>query len=275
MVRPGTYELLDEALAVGADIVGGLDPSSIDRDPKGSLDAIFALAVKHSKPIDIHLHEPGELGAFTLELIMERTQAEGLQGMVGVSHAFCLGMPDQARVAGLMARVAELDIRIFSNGSPKATCPSVQALRAAGVKIEIGCDGIRDTWGPCTARYAAPRPGSVGTKMPCGRDDELNLLIDTGRRVAEREAIGVKGHTLAVGAHARPDASRAGCKTPDMPWSRRHCAPCRVVKAGKVGRTCRRTLRGWDQKTMTLLRDLTLGERPNGRTALTAAWVLG
>ena len=35
-----------EALAMGADVVGGLDPSSMDRDPKASLDAIFRLAEK-------------------------------------------------------------------------------------------------------------------------------------------------------------------------------------------------------------------------------------
>ena len=70
MVRPGTLDLLDAAMAAGADIVGGLDPSSMDRDPKGQLDAIFALAQKHDASIDIHLHEPGELGAFTMELIL-------------------------------------------------------------------------------------------------------------------------------------------------------------------------------------------------------------
>lgn len=199
MVRPGTRELLDEALAAGADIVGGLDPSSIDRDPKGSLDAIFALAVKHSKPIDIHLHEPGELGAFTLEMIMDRTEAEGLQGMVGVSHGFCMGMPDQARVAALMARVAELDIRVFSNGSPKATCPSLQALRAAGVKVGIGCDGIRDTWGPWGQPDMLHRARIAGMKNGMRRDDELELLLDIASR-GGAEAIGVEGHTLDIGA---------------------------------------------------------------------------
>lgn len=106
MIRPGVYELLDEALAMGADVVGGLDPSSMDRDPKASLDAIFRLAEKHGKPIDIHLHEYGELGAFTLEEIIIRTRAHGMQGKVGVSHCFCLGMPDPHRIGPLMDQVA-------------------------------------------------------------------------------------------------------------------------------------------------------------------------
>ncbi len=33
--RPGTLELMDEAMKAGAEVVGGLDPCAIDRDPKG------------------------------------------------------------------------------------------------------------------------------------------------------------------------------------------------------------------------------------------------
>lgn len=60
--RPGTVELMDEALRMGAEVVGGIDPCTMDRDPKGHVDTIFALSQKHGRPIDIHLHEPGELG---------------------------------------------------------------------------------------------------------------------------------------------------------------------------------------------------------------------
>lgn len=201
IVRPGTYELLDEALANGADVVGGLDPSSFDRDPKASLDATFALAVKHGKPIDIHLHEAGELGAFTLEMILERTRAHGLAGLVGVSHAFCLGMPDQARVAHLIEQVAALDIRIFSTGAPSASCPSVQALRAAGVEVGIGCDGIRDTWGPWGQPDMMDRARIVGMKNKMRRDDELELLLHI-TSTGGADAIGVAGHSLEIGASA-------------------------------------------------------------------------
>ncbi|WP_226781649.1 amidohydrolase family protein [Oceaniglobus trochenteri] len=201
MVRPGTAELLDEALSAGADVVGGLDPSSFDRDPKASLDTTFALAVKHGKPIDIHLHEPGELGAFTMEMIMDRTETEGLQGRVGISHAFCLGMPDQARVAGLIDRLARLDMRIFTTGAPSATCPSLLALRAAGVKVGIGCDGIRDTWGPWGQPDMLDRARIVGMKNKLRRDEELVALLDTAT-TGGAAAIGIADHTLEVGAPA-------------------------------------------------------------------------
>lgn len=201
MVRPGTYELLDRALAAGADIVGGLDPSSMDRDPKGSLDAVFRLAEKHGKPIDIHLHEYGELGAFTLEMTLERTRAHGMQGKVGVSHCFCMGSPDQGRNAALMEQVAREDVRIFSTGHPSAQIPSLQAMRKAGIKVGLGCDGIRDTWGPWGQPDMLHRARIVGMKNAMRRDDELELLLDCTAR-GGAEAIGVAGHEVQAGAVA-------------------------------------------------------------------------
>ncbi|WP_044008801.1 amidohydrolase family protein [Leisingera methylohalidivorans] len=148
MTRPGTLELLDAALRGPADVVGGLDPCGMDADPKGQLDAVFALAEKHGKPIDIHLHEPGELGAFSMEMIIERTCALGMQGRVTVSHAFCLGMPDRDRARALVAQLAEAQIHIATVATPFRPVPLAEDLRAAGVTLCAGSDGIRDTWGP-------------------------------------------------------------------------------------------------------------------------------
>jgi cytosine/adenosine deaminase-related metal-dependent hydrolase len=148
MSRPGTLALMEAAMANGADVVGGLDPCGIDRNPKGQLDAVFALAEKHGKPIDIHLHEPDELGAFSMEMILDRTRAHGMQGKVTISHAFCLGMADRARAHGLVARLAEERISIATVATPSRPVPAAAELRDAGVTLCAGSDGIRDTWAP-------------------------------------------------------------------------------------------------------------------------------
>ena len=148
MSRPGTLELMDAAMAAGADVVGGLDPCGIDRDPKGQLDAVFDMAERYGKPIDIHLHEPDELGAFSMEMIAERTRAHGMQGNVTISHAFCLGMADRARAHGLVAQLAELEISVATVATSSRPVPSAGELREVGVTLCAGSDGIRDTWGP-------------------------------------------------------------------------------------------------------------------------------
>lgn len=143
LIRPGTVELLDQALSEGAEVIGGLDPSAIDRDPKGHLDTIFALAEKHDVDIDIHLHEPGELGAFSIDLITERTRALGWEGRVTISHAFSLGGVDHIRLGGLIEDLLDLRIAIMSHGpSGGRPAPPVEQLRQAGVRMISGNDGI-------------------------------------------------------------------------------------------------------------------------------------
>ncbi|WP_343712619.1 amidohydrolase family protein [Inquilinus sp.] len=177
MVMPGTVELLDAALAQGCEVLGGIDPCGIDRDPKGQLDGLFALAVKHGKPIDIHLHEAGDLGAFTMELIFERIRANGMQGQVAISHAFALGMNDHLRVGQLIERIAELDIAILTTGAPSATVPSIMRLKQAGIRVGAGCDGIRDTWGPWGQPDMLDRAKVVGMKNGLRQDHELEHVL--------------------------------------------------------------------------------------------------
>ena len=196
--RPGTVELLDQAMAMGADLVGGLDPCGMDRDPKGHHDTIFALAEKYGKGIDIHLHEGGELGAFSMELIFERIRAFGMQGKVAVSHAFCLGMPDWNVSQGLIDTCAELDVPILTTAPPSREVPSLKRLRAAGVRFGAGVDGFRDTWGPYGNGDMLERAMLLGMKNNLRRDDELLMALDvctTGGAVAMDRA----NHVLTVG----------------------------------------------------------------------------
>ncbi|HEY1228730.1 MAG TPA: amidohydrolase family protein [Ramlibacter sp.] len=196
MVMPGTVELLDAALAQGCEVLGGIDPCGIDRDPKGQLDALFALAVKHRKPIDIHLHEAGDLGAFTMELIFERIRANGMQGQVAISHAFALGMNDHLRVGQLIEQVAELDIAILTTGAPSATVPSIMRLKQAGIRVGAGCDGIRDTWGPWGQPDMLDRAKVVGMKNGLRQDHELehvlHIVSQGGADVMRLEGYGLR-----------------------------------------------------------------------------------
>ncbi|WP_376096231.1 amidohydrolase family protein [Roseomonas sp. CCTCC AB2023176] len=198
LVRPGTLELLDQALAMGAEVVGGLDPCSMDRDPKGHLDAVFGLSQKHGRPVDIHLHEPGEMGGFSMELIVERTRALGMAGRVVVSHAFCLGAPE---MDGLIEAVAAAGIAIMTTGAPSRPVPPVAKLRRAGVVVCAGNDGIRDTWSPYGNGDMLERAMILGLRNNLRRDDEVEMAL----RVCTEggaAAMGVEGYGLDVGCWA-------------------------------------------------------------------------
>jgi cytosine/adenosine deaminase-related metal-dependent hydrolase len=202
LVRPGTLELLDTAMALGANVVGGLDPCAIDRDPKGHLDAVFGLAQKYRRGVDIHLHEPGEMGAFSMELIIERAKALGMRGQsVVISHAFCLGMPEPTIVDRLLAELAAAEIAIMTTASPSRPVPSVQKCRAAGIVVGTGSDGIRDTWGPYGNADLLERAMFIGMRNNLRRDDEVEVALDVCT-YGSAAMMGVADYGLAVGKPA-------------------------------------------------------------------------
>jgi cytosine/adenosine deaminase-related metal-dependent hydrolase len=188
LIRPGTLALMDEALRMGAEVVGGLDPAGMDRDPKGHLDAIFGLAEKHGKPIDIHLHEAGVL-------------ALGMQGKVTLSHAFCLGMPDTQAVQALTEGLLKAGVHIMTTGSASRPVPNVARLHAAGVTVCTGNDGMRDTWGPYGRPDMLERTMLVGLRNNFRRDDELELALHVAT-YGNARVMGLADYGLAPGCHA-------------------------------------------------------------------------
>ncbi|MBB3181349.1 amidohydrolase family protein [Variovorax sp. Sphag1AA] len=177
--RPGTAELLDEAMAAGADVLGGLDPCAIDGDPVRSLDVLFGIAERHDRPLDIHLHEPGAMGAFSLELILDRTAAHGLQGRVAISHGFCLGDVTDGERGVLLDRMAKLGVCLVTSAPPSRTVPPLMACRQAGVTMLGGNDGIRDTWSPYGNPDMLERAMLIGMRYNLRRDDEIEIALDT------------------------------------------------------------------------------------------------
>ncbi|RZI93425.1 MAG: cytosine deaminase [Variovorax sp.] len=178
LVREGTAALLHAALAAGADVLGGLDPCAIDGDPVRSLDVLFGIADRHGKPLDIHLHEPGAMGAFSLGLILDRTEALGMQGKVAISHGFCLGDLAAPERDALIARMAALGVVLITSAPPSRSVPPLLACRQAGVTVVGGNDGIRDTWTPYGRPDMLERAMLIGLRYNLRRDDEVAVAFD-------------------------------------------------------------------------------------------------
>ena len=178
LIRPGTAELMDGAVAAGADLVGGIDPCSMDRDPAGHLDTIFEIAERRGVGVDIHLHEPGALGAFSIDLIAERTRALAMAGKVTISHAFCLGMVDEAELERLIGLILDNRISIMTHAPGYSVFPPIRRLREAGVVICSGSDGIRDTWSPYGNADMLERAMLIGYGSNFRRDEDVELALD-------------------------------------------------------------------------------------------------
>jgi cytosine deaminase len=190
LIQPGTVELMERALEMGVETVGGLDPAGIDNDPIRHLETIFNLAGKHGRGVDIHLHDGDELGVWQIGRIADFTQARGLAGKVMIS--LCLGMvKDADRVGSPSGRAAHL---AHDHGAADCSLPPV-AFPALGV-AKLRFDGIRDAWSPfemATARHAAG---------PAVRLADLASAFDS--------ATASRAHRLRPGTSAMPDQPAAG-----------------------------------------------------------------
>ena len=198
---PGTAELLEEALRNGVKVIGGIDPAGVDHDPVRHLDIVFALAERHGAGIDIHLHDGGSLGTWQLELIIERAKATGLCGRVAVSHAYGLAQADQATQDRLGEQLAEAGVSLVTAAVYNFPVPPIARLRAAGVTIAAGHDGIRDLWSPFGSGDMLERAMHIAYRSTFRRDEEIELALQVatygGARVLGLDAYGLKPRAQA------------------------------------------------------------------------------
>lgn len=211
---PGTPELLDEAIIMGADVIGGLDPASFDRDVTGHLDVVFGIAEKRGVDVDIHLHEAGTMGAFSIEEICARTQVLGMQGHVAISHAYGLGdlPPDAAR--RIAAKIAASGVSIMTNAPGNHNFPPVALLRQEGVNVFSGSDNIRDSWWPYGDGDMLRRAEIIGYRSGFFTDEDLGAAFDIVTHAGAKAlrladygiVVGAKADFVAVNARHVPEA---------------------------------------------------------------------
>jgi len=184
--RPGVLELLDRAAAAGADHVGGLDPASIDRDPVGQLDGVLEIAARHGCGADLHLHDPAELGAFTIELLLERVSSYGLQGRVTIAHGFAVADLDAVRRRDLLQAMGELGVSMTTVAPVGRPQLPVAELDAAGVALGLGTDGIRDLWSPYGTGDTLHTGWQLARAGGLVRDDDLTRVVELATRDGAR-----------------------------------------------------------------------------------------
>ncbi|GGI22586.1 amidohydrolase family protein [Bradyrhizobium guangdongense] len=201
LTSPGTPQLLDEAIGLGANLVGGLDPASFDRDVEKHLDVVFGVADKHGVDVDIHLHDMGTLGAFEIEQIAARTRALGMEGHVAISHAYGLGDITMDQLKSVADTLARSGVAIMTNAPGTRPFPPILVLRNAGVTVFSGNDNIRDSWWPYGDGDMLRRATTLGYRSGFNTDGELRVAFDLVT-ASGAKALRLEDYGLRVGAKA-------------------------------------------------------------------------
>lgn len=152
-------EWLDEAIALGADVVGGT-PTYAD-NPMAFLDMLFDAAERHAKPIDLHLDEHLDATRTQFDAVIERTRAHGMAGKVVASHCSALSALEPREAMRVIEGFAAAGIgvvtlpaaNLFLQGRDAARLPPrgltrIAELQNAGVPVASASDNIQDPFVP-------------------------------------------------------------------------------------------------------------------------------
>ncbi|AMO86668.1 N-isopropylammelide isopropyl amidohydrolase [Solibacillus isronensis B3W22] len=173
LMRDDVPDLLRKALENGATMLGGLDPGGIDGDIENSLRLTMQIAEEYGVDVDIHLHDSGYLGYYTIDKWIDLIEEHNFGHRTDFSHAFSLGdvsVPEQIAIA---KRLKKHDIRIMSTVpfNLGRVIPPIDLLTEHGVEVHFGFDGFYDSWSP----YGS---GDILEKA--------NIFADVTRKIDER-----------------------------------------------------------------------------------------
>lgn len=173
LIRSNSMGVMKDALRNGADLVGGVDPAGLDRKVETSLEAMFELSAEFDAGVDLHLHDPGHLGLYTIDLFADYTVKARKQGRTAVSHAYCLGMLSDDEINHTLTALKEADVSIISSVPIDRPTPRAKSLLDAGVNFMIGNDNIRDAWSPFGNGDLLQRGSRLAEKSGWVTDEQL------------------------------------------------------------------------------------------------------
>jgi cytosine/creatinine deaminase len=158
--NPKNEELLEEALKLGADVVGGIPHYEFTReDGVKSVHRIFELAEKYNRLIDIHCDEIDDEQSRFLEVVAACAVRSEMGEKVTASHTTAFGSYNNAYARKLMGLLVRSQINFIANPLINITLQGrtdtypkrrgvtrVKELWQAGLNVSLGHDCIQDPW---------------------------------------------------------------------------------------------------------------------------------
>ncbi|CAM3544788.1 amidohydrolase family protein [Paracoccus nototheniae] len=107
---PGTGALLEQALELGADLLGGCPYT--DSVPLAQIDILFDMAARHDVDLDFHLDFDLDPEGSHIRAICDRTIRQGWQGRVNLGHVTKLAAMDDNALAAHANLLARADVAV-------------------------------------------------------------------------------------------------------------------------------------------------------------------
>jgi cytosine/creatinine deaminase len=113
---PGTSELMEEAMRLGADVVGGLPWfEMLDEEAQAHIDLCFDMAKRYDKDIHMLVDDTDNPLSRSLEYLAVKTMREEYQGRVSASHCGALAAYNEVHAHKVMDLLKQANVSISSN----------------------------------------------------------------------------------------------------------------------------------------------------------------
>jgi cytosine deaminase len=113
---PGTSELMEEAMRLGADVVGGLPWfEMLDEEARAHIDLCFDMAKRYDKDIHMLVDDTDNPLSRSLEYLAVKTMREEYQGRVSASHCGALAAYNEVHAHKVMDLLKQANVSISSN----------------------------------------------------------------------------------------------------------------------------------------------------------------
>ena len=227
---PGAYEMVEEALKLGADVVGGIPWIEFtDKDAQSHIDQMFELAKKYDKDVSMLIDDAGDPGLRTLEMLAVKTIEEGWEGRVTVQHARAMALYPEPYYRKMEHLLKKGKIGVVSDPQTGPLYCRVQSLYDAGVSVALGQDDICDAYYPFGQNNMLEVAFLAAHLMEKKTPNDMEMLYDLITTNAAK-ALGIQDYGLEEGKVADLvvlDAEDVW----DALW--RHPAPVYVFRKGK------------------------------------------
>jgi cytosine deaminase len=147
--EPGADHLMQEAMELGADVVGGIPwIESGEAATREHIRVCFDLAERFNKDVSMLLDDVGDPGMRTLEMMASEATRRGWQGRALAHHCRAMALYPPAVFEPLVDLLRRAQVSVVSDPHTGPLHARVKELLAAGVNVCLGQDDISDAYYP-------------------------------------------------------------------------------------------------------------------------------
>lgn len=184
-----SYFYLEEALKIGADVVGGIP--AIEEDPIKHMNMIFDLGIRYDVDIDMHIDETDDPNSLIINDLAKLTMANGYAGRVTAGHCCSLSANEEEVILPIIELIKKAKINIISLPSTnlylqgrgdkiniRRGIAPVKYLLDHDIPVSIGSDNIRDPFNPFGNGNLLEEALIAAHGCHMGGEKDLNRLFD-------------------------------------------------------------------------------------------------